>query len=1586
MTRRHERQTGADQALIRTATLLGELHPEWASRLAAGELASMDHAQLLLLWSYLSNLQHNLSLFVPARDPDYGISERGGDAILGYLKNHGSSGKYLFFADVSGFTALLTFLTDRFGKEEAGDIMNLGILNRFCLNKMGQVLEHFRDEHSDGDRGVAALKIMLAIRASMPRVTLEVREELRRKLAGKPRQDDIDRFIDNLVVKASGGLVFEQNPGTGFYGSRIKARITWGKAGTRVALAEKLGGNDEQVRPDEPELKGIGIDSVCRARLDDLLAGRWLGLEPVDLAVSELRDGLCKLVIRPSGMHKLADFVTEVCSAAAPEPGEAPEELRSMDPEGLAVMVQSLAEQVVKVEPYLTSSGMTEYLVRRLGKKARRNILLDEACSSVRDSGVLFCNFFLRDTGVLNELADEVHMVMDRFGIHYKYNIFSKGHFNLMGVLGTEFSHRVSGQMYYAEILWNAWRDLSGRLSHKFGGEVEIRGGMSVGKALQGPAGDNIVNNEETIIGPDCNLAARLVNEALELDSAGAFKHPSGTLFTIDSQRRKLEHLVHPEPPVRKAKLKGFSHPVSLYALHERRELETIKEFIARLRRYPLVTSEGRVVRTRSDMRADSRLKRMMSALESAASGRSQQPALISLVASSGVGKTRRIAEVADWALELGWPVWFGECFSWYQGDRVDTGEMERDNAAAPESHSDEGAYPFFPFIKILKEQVFGLSGNESDQEISHRIAGALAGLDGAIADPAAIAPVMASFLGLRVAETPFSLALDAGQKRNLFYQCTADIFRTAASRARSRGGAALLCIDDLQWADRNSLHLLSFIIRSAGGGLVVALNARRRAQLGLLREKSLPVERHEFRPGLLKLQAVKKLAALVLGLDQDNASAELPPRMSHRVEEELERNPFFIIEFCSKVLEQELITVADGRCTRFDADKFDTVTIPNRIQGVIEERIAMLSSDEHAAIRYSSVLGNILRYIIIRRFLPQADQAGRFEGGNLEQIFSHLTGKEITRLENEKDPDWVYTFKRALIGEKLYQELVPTLRKRLHSQVAATFEDTELANTFEKTLLTALHYSHAEIPDKAATFYLEAGKLARGVFDNEKSLMLFGKAGKLLDEYRVADADAKRTVLHEQRGQVNLLLGRYEDALEDFVKLGELAEELEDSEKSVMALYLRGQTLFQRALPGDFDGAVELFSRAEEKLGEEDSRLLAEILNDHARALMELGATAEAITFIDRAEQVFRQSAEGGIDEGGRIFLATLLRNRGSIAVRRGRMDEAVETYDFALGMVDDQSEERFRRIRAQLFNSRGLALSKGFKLEESLTWFRRALELATSIGDVKTEIMVRINMAVVDNDSGRNASALETLSTEHDRLETLVGPTRELAALKFNIGECYMFMERFEQAEPWYRQALDIGSRIGYLEFVVGTSYNLAELLLTLNRGEEALAVLLPADKLARQGGWNMQRMDIDNLLGEIYRGQGEHAKARSFHDNALKLSAELDDIFGRSWALRNVALSVLADPHSSAQERKLCGQTLEESLEAARTAGQPENLMYSLRALLEWKIKYQPAGLAGARQLLEQLRETAEKVESRQFGDFCKAVSGLFEPDGQ
>jgi tetratricopeptide (TPR) repeat protein len=459
-----------------------------------------------------------------------------------------------------------------------------------------------------------------------------------------------------------------------------------------------------------------------------------------------------------------------------------------------------------------------------------------------------------------------------------------------------------------------------------------------------------------------------------------------------------------------------------------------------------------------------------------------------------------------------------------------------------------------------------------------------------------------------------------------------------------------------------------------------------------------------------------------------------------------------------------------------------------------------------------------------------------------------------------------------------------------------------------------------------------------------------------------------------ENRGQVNLLLGYYDKALEDFKKLAGMAASRGENELEARARHLRGKSYFQRARQGDFDRAIEHFSLAAGKL--KDSLLLAEILNDRARTHLEKGERDKALDCLEKTEQIFTRVAGSPLSVQECIFKASLLRNRGSVFQRKGEFSRAIGIYRDALELVSDDSEPRLKKIRAMLLNSIGLSLMKAFKLEESLQYFKTALKLAGSIGDLKTEIQVRINMGVVDNDMGRNQEALETLSAQHETLEVLVGETKELAALQFNIGESYMFLEKYEESEPWYRRALNIGERIGYKEFVVSTRYNLAEVLHITGRSAEALEVLEPAYEMAREGNWNLQLMDISNLLGEIKRRNGDFPRALDYHNEALKISRRLKDDFGKSWALRNLALDILADPGSEQAEAGSCGELLEESVELARKAGQPENLMYSLRELIRWKLDKQQHP-HGAVPLYEELKAQAKKVGSRSFSEFCKSV---------
>ena len=132
----------------------------------------------------------------------------------------------------------------------------------------------------------------------------------------------------------------------------------------------------------------------------------------------------------------------------------------------------------------------------------------------------------------------------------------------------------------------------------------------------------------------------------------------------------------------------------------------------------------------------------------------------------------------------------------------------------------------------------------------------------------------------------------------------------------------------------------------------------------------------------------------------------------------------------------------------------------------------------------------------------------------------------------------------------------------------------------------------------------------------------------------------------------------------------------------------------------------------------------------------------------------------------------------------------------------------------------------------------------------------------------------------------------------------------------------------------------------------------------------------MDISNLLGEIHREGGKFSRARDYHHRALEIGSQLKDNFGRSWALRNLALDIMQDPDSEPAEVASCGKLFAESVELARQAGQPENLMHSLRELIRWKLDNRRNPREAA-PLYEELKAQADKVGSKSFSEFCQSV---------
>jgi hypothetical protein len=100
--------------------------------------------------------------------------------------------------------------------------------------------------------------------------------------------------------------------------------------------------------------------------------------------------------------------------------------------------------------------------------------------------------------------------------------------------------------------------------------------------------------------------------------------------------------------------------------------------------------------------------------------------------------------------------------------------------------------------------------------------------------------------------------------------------------------------------------------------------------------------------------------------------------------------------------------------------------------------------------------------------------------------------------------PDYVYSFKHALIRDTAYESLLKTRRKQLHGQIALSLQANFPEIGASQPEIVARHFTEAGIDEPAVNYWLKAGNLAlpsaiwNRDFDSSAALRTSASATKL--------------------------------------------------------------------------------------------------------------------------------------------------------------------------------------------------------------------------------------------------------------------------------------------------------------------------------------------------------------------------------------------------------------------------------------------------------------------------------------------------------
>lgn len=505
-----------------------------------------------------------------------------------------------------------------------------------------------------------------------------------------------------------------------------------------------------------------------------------------------------------------------------------------------------------------------------------------------------------------------------------------------------------------------------------------------------------------------------------------------------------------------------------------------------------------------------------------------------------------------------------------------------------------------------------------------------------------------------------------------------ADLFRSMAAvlEAAAREAPLLLVIEDTHWADQSTRDMLSYLLSRVDpcGFAVVAS----------YRSDDLH-RRHPLRRQVAEWSRLRGVERLNLSpLDDDDVRSlvrqlvpgGLPESEIADVVARAEGNAFFV---------EELVSAAAEPGTFVPADLADVLLV----------RLDRLDDDARQVVRTASASGRRVTHELLEATAdlgPDALDAG-------------LRGAvEMNVLVADRG---AYAFRHALLGEAVYDDLLPGERARLHARYVAALRDGTARGTAAELA------RHARLAlDKATALQasVRAGNEAAAVGGPDEAAYHYQQALEILS------GDAARGELGDHGVDLAKLVQYAAEALtasgdpeRAIAVIGEQLERLPDDAPDAWRarmLSAQANAVYITEVDNDIDPIV-LSAEAVALAPAGDSGLRARVLANHAKILAAYGHFDEAETVgLDALELAERLD----LHELASDATTTLsgLKKAGPKEALRVALVEAVER---AAESDAVHAELRARFLLGRSYEDWG-------ELDEAEHWFTSGIERATAAG----------------------------------------------------------------------------------------------------------------------------------------------------------------------------------------------------------------------------------------------------------------------------
>lgn len=713
--------------------------------------------------------------------------------------------------------------------------------------------------------------------------------------------------------------------------------------------------------------------------------------------------------------------------------------------------------------------------------------------------------------------------------------------------------------------------------------------------------------------------------------------------------------------------------------------------------------------------------------------------ARITIVAEAGLGKSRLLYELENWA------------------------EVQRHRfimfKGRAQPHTRRQPYGLLRDLLAWRLQI---ADNDTADVARNRFA---TGLSPLFSDHSAPVHILGQLIGLDFTDSPHvrGILADPHQIRTRGFAAAAQLLRSM-SMTTDDAAPIVMVVEDLHWADDDTLDLFVHLERSHVDVPIVIVASTRPELLGRRPDVVASTSTHR----VIELAPLDSVAATALTTSLLRNLQSIPASLHDAISRAGDGNPFFIEEIV-KMLVDEGAFVSDEEGTwSIVPGRLDSVRVPATLMGVLQARLDALGTSERKALQQAAVIG----FLFWDRALAALDDRSPASLAPLtargfvnEQAYSTLV--DATE----------YTFRHHLLQQFAYDSLLKVDRREYHALAAMWMSRLAHERGPEFLGATGEHHERAGAIDDATDCYVRAAESAAGRDARSAALDFVERALALAGEG--ADETVWRLIV--VRESILALRNDRDAHSADLRRLAVLADTLDDDTRRALASLRTAEALMSQAEHREGEAAAWQTIAFADQAG--DRRLAALAYAQLSAACRRTNRTAEALARAETGLALARSIDDARVESALLRATSAALGDGGDRVGSRRLAAEALIL-----------SRERGDRVEeANILNSLGHDDFAMADIDSALALWQESLRLSREIDWSYGQAIALLNLCGLCNITGEYDRGLQ-LGAEAIAISEM-SRARDLEATAWlNVGVGHTRRAQFVEARSALARSRDL------------------------------------------------------------------------------------------------------------------------------------------------------------------------------------------------